>query len=453
METQQEQKQLQSQAQKQIMVWGFGYEFLSVVDNLKKDPLINIALWIGPNKQCDFSRADFMNHDLIINQFSPERCPDEIYEKVYQNLFSYILMIERKNYYFRYYEYSLQDYLNYLHPLLNYFYHLLSARKVDTVVFENIIHYGEDAILYYLAKAMGLKTITLYPSFIGDCFFPVYNLEDIGYYRETPELSPYEDIEVTQTQSLETYLTFIKNLEYKFTLWDAIKDFFKGKHLAFYKWLKFQKYKKTLQENITKNPDLSKKFVYFPLHFQPEMSTYPLGGKYYDQAYALEVLSDLLPDDCYIYVKENPYQNEFFREDGFFQRIKNIPNLVITPTHMNTHKLIEHSVFTATITGTSGWESITTGKNTLVFGNAWYACLPGVFRYETNLHYEDILNYTIDPKMLKHAISAMFTKSAKGNVSKAFRDEENFDPETNGKQIAQSLIKLIHHDPYMPIDS
>ncbi len=432
---------------KKVMVWGFAYEFQSVVKHLGNDPLIDISLWIGPNKQCDYSRADFMNHDLIIKRFSPERCPDEIYDKVYENLFAYIMMIDRKNYYYKYYEYSVSDFLNYLHPLLNYFYHLLSSKNVDVVLFENMIHYGEDSILYFLAKAMGIKTITLYPSFISDRYFPVYNLEDVGYYNEVPELYPEETIPVDKDESLQTYIKFILNLQYKYSFFDATKDFFAGKHLSFYKWSKFLNYKKTLKSITTKDPDLKKKFVYFPLHFQPEMSTYPLGGKFYDQAYALEVLSDILPDDCYIYVKENPYQNEFFREDGFFQRIKNIPNLIIVPITMNTHVLIKHSIFTATITGTSGWESITTGKNVVVFGNAWYSCLPGVFNYKTGLNYNDIIDYNIDANELDKAISKMFTKAGKGNMSRAFRSDDTFDEDKNGLMIAESLGKLIHHDP------
>ena len=43
--------------------------------------------------------------------------------------------------------------------------------------------------------------------------------------------------------------------------------------------------------------DKKRKYVYFPLHVQPEMTTDTLGGIYEDQLLALERLDRILPDD------------------------------------------------------------------------------------------------------------------------------------------------------------
>ena len=61
-------------------------------------------------------------------------------------------------------------------------------------------------------------------------------------------------------------------------------------------------------KNKSEKPDLSKKFIYFALHYQPERSTDPQSSYYSDQLIPLSILNNLVPDDYVIYVKEHPRQ-------------------------------------------------------------------------------------------------------------------------------------------------
>ena len=159
--------------------------------------------------------------------------------------------------------------------------------------------------------------------------------------------------------------------------------------------------KKEYQLNSKKfetDADLGSKFVYFALHLQPEKTTSAWGGKYADQVLALERLSELIPDDWWIYAKENPKQNHVMRGKYFYQRISKIPKLKLIRREVDTYKLLENSQFPATVTGTIGFEAICGGKNVLIFGwGAWYKTLPGVFSYSPDLEVEDIMNYKIEP--------------------------------------------------------
>ncbi|MDA3936192.1 MAG: hypothetical protein PF636_04905, partial [Actinomycetota bacterium] len=49
-------------------------------------------------------------------------------------------------------------------------------------------------------------------------------------------------------------------------------------------------------------------YVYFPLHYRPERTSNPDGGVFYDQIIPLAMISEALPPNWKIYVKEHPSQ-------------------------------------------------------------------------------------------------------------------------------------------------
>ena len=142
---------------------------------------------------------------------------------------------------------------------------------------------------------------------------------------------------------------------------DPFRRHFHTRHLDYYE--------RILQyENL--EIDFNRKFVYFPLQYQPEMTTSTLGGDFSDQMLAIEHLLRILPDDTWIYVKENPKQTGAMRGPQFFDRLDRIPNLIVLPSYANTFELIDKSEFVATVTGTVGWEAICKGKKCTGFRNA-----------------------------------------------------------------------------------
>ena len=199
-----------------------------------------------------------------------------------------------------------------------------------------------------------------------------------------------------------------------------------------WRYLRFRQYKNNL--SIAEHDlDFDCKYVYFPLHLNPELTTSALGGNYRDQLLALERLSNFLPADWKIYVKENPKQTEFMRGKWFFDRLNAIPKVTMVPKNTDTYDLIKNSVFVSTITGTAGWEAITNCKNALVFGNAWYKSLPGVFQFNEELKLDDILNYNINKNYLKHSIDSLISKMGKGVIDPVYIGQvPNFN--TNEKE-------------------
>jgi len=131
-----------------------------------------------------------------------------------------------------------------------------------------------------------------------------------------------------------------------------------------------------------KKVDLKKDYIYFALHQSPERTTMPEGGIFFDQISAIKLLRKSVPKNIKIYVKEHP--NQFWLKDStietlyfkgikFYKELKNINNLELLSNKIRSDEIIKNAICTATITGTSGWESIKAGKKAIVFGYPWYS--------------------------------------------------------------------------------
>lgn len=126
--------------------------------------------------------------------------------------------------------------------------------------------------------------------------------------------------------------------------------------------------------------------VYFPLHYQPELTTMPLGGQYVNQIKAIKLISDALPADGVLLVKEHPsvfsYNtggNVNFRSGSYYEWISRIPKVCLVHPAESSGLLQSSASFTACITGTAGLEAFINGRRVLVFGEAAYRNAPNVF--------------------------------------------------------------------------
>lgn len=129
-------------------------------------------------------------------------------------------------------------------------------------------------------------------------------------------------------------------------------------------------------------------FVYFPLHYEPEMNVHILGRKFSNQLDAIQALLAVMPKDWTLLVKENPKQGYLHRGSAFFQRLRMLPGVRFVADDMSSRQLIDNSRLVATIVGTAGYEAVLAGKPCVCLGDAWYQGLPGTFRFEDGIDLE-----------------------------------------------------------------
>ena len=138
-----------------------------------------------------------------------------------------------------------------------------------------------------------------------------------------------------------------------------LKDYYEKKNINFFHPLK------------------KKKYIFFPLHFQPERTTLPEGWRYSDQLSAIKILSKSLPLNWQIIVKEHPRQLSFdlrnyhYRDLNFYRKLKSIPRVIYLSSDANYDEILKKCDVTATITGSVCTEGIFLNKPSVIFGQTW----------------------------------------------------------------------------------
>lgn len=244
-------------------------------------------------------------------------------------------------------------------------------------------------LIYQIMKKNGVKIIELQHSRIRDRFTIVDNLEDKWPLLER-EYKKIKRRALTKKEK-ELVLNFKKEFLNK-SKKSQSEDKYKENLLQFSKrvgrWaLRNIKNHKLPSETILLkwkfrellikilNPfekSKNEKFVLFPLHYQPEVSTSWYGRWHMNQLALAEKIAKALPVDYNLYIKEHTTQlgSKTLR---FYKELKKIPNVRLIDPKEDTFELIKRSSLVATITGTVGLESILYfNKPVITFGDVFY---------------------------------------------------------------------------------
>lgn len=122
------------------------------------------------------------------------------------------------------------------------------------------------------------------------------------------------------------------------------------------------------------------KFVFFPLHYQPEAATLIYGKWHDNQLSVIQNLAKSLPIDHMLYVKEHPSQFGN-RPWYFYKEVKKIPNVRMLHPDEKTFEVIKNCSIVVSISGTAGFEGILFGKPVIALGQVYYSCADIVYKF------------------------------------------------------------------------
>lgn len=371
---------------------------------------------------------------------------------------------------------------------LRYWNNLVISKNIDLAVFSTIPHVIYDYIIYALCKLYEIPTVMMYRMpILPHKNVLLYTLDDfkkpgfevIEQYRNklknnflgtnipsSQATISYFDAHSSKTNVPKGYTNpgqkeDVKGIASKVrkkahSIANAIRITFIDKNFAhlveYLKFRSFRAFKNRFYSRHVVAPDLSKKYLYLALHYQPECTTSPMAGAFVDQSLMIQLISYLLPDDVFLYVKEHPRDNLLFDKE-FYAELSSIRNVILVPAQFCNYKLIDNSIAVATATGTAGWEALLRGKPVLMFGYYFYQYAPGVFHINTVEDCKNALDKILNGKCdietdkLKIFLDSMNDISFNGYVDFRYGDVATFTAQDNVINISNALlnkIKAIH---------
>ncbi|SOB76693.1 Capsule polysaccharide biosynthesis protein [Marinobacter sp. LV10R510-11A] len=417
--------------------------WLDVFDQLKGSAFKPVY-WVGSNKVVS-KKTNCFFHD-VWEAFSLQGCVPGWEAKADSLSLSWVTRVEYYNYLkildrvdgSCYFSFSERDDL--FKRQLAYWSFVLDNFNIDLVFFSNTPHLPYDYPLYLCARRKGVKVLMFNVSSVvgwnyiteelgggalrSDFVEENANLIDNLYFEsvekfifEKHQQPWYMKAQSKRQKSLRLFLESNKYASVPYHFFGALFKFLKpgvSLKLAFSASNKYKTIKcyegfyrigklgvfdisrlKVMQNRKKKElkgeyssfssklvPESLCKFIYFPLHYQPELTTTPLGGEASDQFYVIRELSKALPDGVKLVVKEHPSQYAKMlyggqgRYLGCWEAISHLPNVLLCDMSVPSISLIKHAEGVVTITGTAGWEAIVNRKTSFHFGGAWYQNFP-----------------------------------------------------------------------------
>lgn len=279
----------------------------------------------------------------------------------------------------------------------------IKKNEISHIIFTETPHQISTYVLYLASKFLNLKTLVLIPTALK----PLYIITDDIFNQMT-----FENKQSTQNSLISSIVNeYINNTRMNFSnsipndfrdqkdkknLFKWVEIQFKtilyklklaGKKITIQKIYQHAKYvvvseykikklKKSYQK-LSKIPDLSNKYIFFPLHFQPERTTLPEGGFFERQFVLIKYILGYLPKNYFLYIKEHPAQ--FYRRDGlngksifFYKQLSKHEQIHLIKSDYNQLELIDESRGVITVNGSSNLEAYVRNKYTINFGYPWY---------------------------------------------------------------------------------
>ena len=155
-----------------------------------------------------------------------------------------------------------------------------------------------------------------------------------------------------------------------------------------------------INNNLAYKLDPIQKYIYFPLHAEPER-TILIGSPFFtNQIEVIKNIAKSIPIDYKLYVKEHPFQKKLnWRSTNFYKQILNLPNVKLLHPSLNSEKLVKGSNLIIAIAGTAGIQAAIHNKPSIIFSDQIYDELPSVYRLQDIEQLPNVIKLMLQKKV------------------------------------------------------
>ena len=210
--------------------------------------------------------------------------------------------------------------------------------------------------------------------------------------------------------------------------------------------LKYKKYKIVFENDIP----IGEKFLFYPLHLEPEASVLYLGdGLYKNQIKLIENIAASLPAGYYLYVKDHPHEYAY-RQAEDYQKLLQIPNIRLLSQWIPAKAIISKSQGVVTLNGTAGFEAMLMNKPVYCFANNMYSFVRGVNYVKHIRDLREIISCTITKPIIEDSEILPYVMAYLENCYEGYADcytggpvIQGIDYERNSQMLAEDMIKYL----------
>jgi len=203
------------------------------------------------------------------------------------------------------------------------------------------------------------------------------------------------------------------------------------------------------------------KYVFYPMHTEPEVSLLVYGRPYVNQIEIVRMLALSLPIDTVLVVKEHPWMVGK-RSLSAYQKMLEIPRVKFADPSLEARALVKQADLVAVVTGSVALEAAMLDKPVITFGDCPYNLLPDSMvrrcadpRHLQNLVKQAIAQHkTVDDALLAY-VAAVFDTSASVNVYSVLLGKANVHAERVAgydEEICNLMDNLATFIGYSPAD-
>jgi hypothetical protein len=479
-----------------VIIYGFHDQcYLPLLKNIFNIDFINEIFYIGTKDHTEFLEKNIHIFDFgMLNTckypetYSITPLDQRIISDFYECESICMKMFDRLEFWF---PMSYEKRRNYYLTHLRFWHSIITEYNINCYISSNFPHEIYDFIIYSIIKKRNGKTL---------CSTQTEYLNRVIFVNDIFDYSSFSE-NITHDKINNEVIEYYNNK--KQILKKYVKPFYMKKGISPRGNQKNpQKYIKKYNQ-LAENPDYNSKYIYIPLHYQPEMTTSPMAKEYVSQDLVISILDYYLPNDITIFVKEHPVQTQIGRNSlsyckfkillkfikGCIKRIFKViinPKIILTlkkeistyisdflfsnnknkillsayniktnnarikfiKSNIDSQELISNSIAVATCTGTAAIEALIKEKPVLIFGNYFYDCAPGVKKIKNNEDmknaYEFIQNFSFNENELLNFLQSIYNNTYSLMVDRYYLKEININIAYNNEKLFEIINTFLN---------
>jgi len=301
-----------------------------------------------------------------------------------------------------YHQFNDEEILAIIEQELNFYDHMLDELNPDYVIIRTP-EYQDIELFHEVCKSKNIKVLVLSHSRLGNRWIvsedinPVISLENIDEELEIKSFNELKNDGQEYSKIRKRVFPLQKsNFSQKSNLLISLFSIFSNSNINNYRdlgktpWTTiFQRTKlllnsfsrlKFLDKNAVTTTSWNLPYAYFPLQYEPERSILRNGEYYTNQISVIKNISQSLPVNMNLLVKEHPEMKSFgWRDLKFYKEILEMPQVKLIHPSISNEILIQNSTIVITIAGTTAIDALFYEKPSVVLTESNCSSLSCIF--------------------------------------------------------------------------